>query len=76
MAHIVPSGWRALSAIGGAQRRSAVRDAGVQPSWNSWVTPQLLHPNGSLYWWTTLSVTGEGVDDEEAQQFHFVIRPE
>ncbi|MVW64171.1 hypothetical protein GPY61_30000 [Massilia sp. NEAU-DD11] len=39
-------------------------------------TPQLMHRDGSLCWWTTLSVAGEGAAYEDAQQFHFVMRPE
>lgn len=39
-------------------------------------TPQLMHRDGSLCWWTTLSVAGKGADYEEAQQFHFVMRSE
>jgi len=39
-------------------------------------TPHLMHRDGSLCWWTTLSVAGEGAAFEDAQQFHFVMRPE
>lgn len=39
-------------------------------------TPQLRHADGSLCWWTTLSVTGEGFTSEESPHFHFVMRPE
>jgi hypothetical protein len=39
-------------------------------------TPQLKHADGSLCWWTTLSVAGEGPSDDHAQHFHFVMRPE
>jgi len=35
-----------------------------------------MNRDGSLCWWTTLSVAWEGADYEEAQQFHFVMRPE
>jgi hypothetical protein len=38
--------------------------------------PQLMHRDGSLCWWTTLSAAGEGTDYGEVQQFHFVMRPE
>jgi hypothetical protein len=38
--------------------------------------PELMHRDGSLCWWTTLSVAGEEAADEGAQQFHFVMRPE
>lgn len=39
-------------------------------------TPQLVHPDGSPCWWTTLSVAGEGAAYDDAQHFHFVMRPE
>jgi len=39
-------------------------------------TPQLTHRDGSLCWWTTLSVAGEGAAYEDAQHFHFVMRAE
>jgi hypothetical protein len=39
-------------------------------------TPQLMHRDGRLCWWTTLSVAGEGAAYDNAQQFHFVMRPE
>jgi hypothetical protein len=39
-------------------------------------TPQLAHRDGSLCWWTTLSVAGESAADEDTQHFHFVMRPE
>ncbi len=38
--------------------------------------PDLIYRDGSLCWWTTLSVAWEGPDYEEAQQFHFVMGPE
>ncbi|WP_413674409.1 hypothetical protein ACEN9H_08600 [Massilia cellulosiltytica] len=39
-------------------------------------TPQLTHRDGSLCWWTTLSIAGEGAAYEDEKQFHFVMRPE
>jgi hypothetical protein len=38
-------------------------------------TPTLQRRDGSLCWWTTLSVEGEG-PYEDAPHFHFVMRPE
>jgi hypothetical protein len=39
-------------------------------------TPQLKHRDRSLCWWTTLSMAGDAAGYENAQQFHFVMRPE
>ena len=39
-------------------------------------TPQLAHRDGSLCWWTTLSVEEQAAADELAPQFQFAMRPE